>query len=111
MPQQSNGTHKHYKTFTLASISNAYFPSNTAFCALTTIQAFVIIPAWCIAMAKLLGDLLPLLGELLQYGQVEWERLLTNAVPLAFAVALCSGGSAFEEGNQLAAPLSGFDWF
>ena len=62
-------------------------------------------------MAKLLGDLLPLLGKLLQYGQVEWERLLTNAVPLAFAVALCSGGSAFEEGNQLAAPLSGFDWF
>ena len=47
-------------------------------------------------MAKLLGDLLPLLGELLQYGQVEWERLLTNAVPMAFAGALCSGGRAFE---------------
>ena len=62
-------------------------------------------------MAKLLGDFLPVLGELLQYRQVEWQCLLTNAVPLVFAVALCSGGSAFEQRNQLAAPLSGFDWF
>ena len=80
----------------MTSIPNAYFPSNTAFCALTAIQAFIIIPAWCIAMAKLLGDFLPVLGELLQYRQVEWQCLLTNAVPLVFAVALCSGGSAFE---------------
>ena len=88
MPQQSNGTHKHHKIFTLTTISNVYFPSNTAFCALTAIQAFVIIPAWCIASAKLLGDLLPLLGELLQHRQVEWQCLLTNTVPVAFAVAL-----------------------
>jgi hypothetical protein len=52
----------------LTSIPNAYFPSNTAFCALTAIQALIIIPAWSIAMAKLLGDLLPLLGQVLEYG-------------------------------------------
>jgi hypothetical protein len=62
LPQQSNGTHKHRKIFTLTSIPNAYFPSSTAFCALTAIQVAIIIPAWCIAMAKPLGDLLPLLG-------------------------------------------------
>ena len=66
MPQQSNGTHKHQKIITATSIPNVYFPSNTAFCALTAIQVFVIIPAWCIAMAKLLDDLLPVLGELLE---------------------------------------------
>ena len=60
-------------------------------------------------MAKLLGNLLPALGELLQRRQVERQRLLPNAVPVAFAGALCSGGSAFEQGNQLAAPLFGFD--
>jgi hypothetical protein len=60
-------------------------------------------------MAKELGDLMPALGELLQHRQVERQRLLPNAVPLAFAFALCSGGSAFEQGNQLAAPLFGFD--
>ena len=60
-------------------------------------------------MAKELGDMLPVLGELLQRRQVGWQRLLANAVPVAFAGALCSGGSAFEQGNQLAAPLSGFD--
>jgi len=47
-------------------------------------------------MAKLLGDLLPLLGKLLQRRQVECQCLLTNTVPMAIAVALCSGGSAFE---------------
>ncbi len=62
-------------------------------------------------MAKLLGNVLPALGELLQCRQVERQRLLTNAVPMAFAGALCSGGSTFEQGNQLPAPLSGFDWF
>ena len=36
--------------------------------------------------------------------------MLTNAGSMAFAVALCSGGRAFEYGNQFAAPLSGFDW-
>ncbi len=85
------------------------FPSNTAFNALAAIQAVVIIPAWCIATAKLLGNLLPALRKLLQRRQVYRQCLLTNAVPVAFAVALCSGGSAFEQGNQLAAPLSGFD--
>ncbi len=60
-------------------------------------------------MPKLLGNVLPVLGELLQRRQVERQRLLPNAVPLAFAFALCSGGSAFECGNQLAAPLFGFD--
>ena len=96
MPQQSNGTYKHHKIIALTSIPYVYFPSNTAFYDLTTIQVFVIIPAWCIAMAKLLGDLLPVLGELLQRRQVECQCLLTNTVPVAFAVALCSGGSAFE---------------
>ena len=86
-------------------------PPNTAFCTLTTIQAFVIIPAWCIAMAKLLGDLLPVLGELLQCRQVKCQCLLTNTLPMAFAITFCSSGSAFEQRNQLAAPLSGFDWF
>ena len=62
-------------------------------------------------MAKLLGNVLPALGELLQRRQVERQRLLPNAVPIVLAVALCSGGSAFEQGNQLATPLSGFDWF
>ncbi len=62
-------------------------------------------------MAKELGDVLPVLGELLQRRQVERQRLPPNAVPMAFAVALCSGGSTFQPGNQLAAPLSGFDWF
>ena len=83
----------------------------TALSALTAIKMVVIIPAWCIAMAKLLGDLLPALRELLQRRQVERQRLLANAVPMALAVALCSGGSAFEQGNLLAAPLFGFDWF
>ena len=78
---------------------------------LTAIKAVVIIPAWCIAMAKEMADLMPALKKLLQRRQVEWQRLLTNAVPIAFAVAFCSGGSAFEQGNQLAAPLSGFDGF
>ena len=73
MPQQSNGTYKHHKIIALTSIPYVYFSSNTAFCALTTIQVFVIIPAWCIAMAKLLGDVLPVLGELLQRRQVEWQ--------------------------------------
>ena len=73
MPQQNNGTHKHRKIITLTSIPNVYFPSNAAFYALTAIQAFGIIPAWCIAMAKLLGNLLPVLGELLQHRQVEWQ--------------------------------------
>ena len=95
----------------MTSISYVYFSSNTAFYALTAIQAVVIIPAWCIAMPKLLGDLMPVLRELLQRRQVERQRLLPNAVPMAFAVALCSGGSAFEQDNQLAAPLSCFDWF
>jgi predicted membrane-bound spermidine synthase len=80
----------------LTSISYVYFPSYTAFCALTAIQAFVVIPAWCIAIAKLLGDLMPALRKLLQRRQVERQRLLANAVPMAFAGALCSGGSAFE---------------
>jgi len=96
LPQQSNGTHKHHKIIALTSIPNAYFHSNTAFYALTTIEALVIIPARSIAMAKLLGDLLPLLGKLLQRRQVECQCLLTNTVPMAIAVALCSGGSAFE---------------
>jgi hypothetical protein len=61
-------------------------------------------------MVKELGDALPVLGELLQRRQVEWRCLLTNAVLLEFA-ALCPGGSAFEQGNQLPAPLSSFDWF
>ncbi len=61
-------------------------------------------------MAKLLGNVLPALGELLQRRQVERQRLLPNAMSMAFAVALCSGGSAFECGNQLGAPLFGFDW-
>lgn len=73
MPQQSNGTHKHHKIFTLTTISNVYFPSYTAFGALTAIQVIIIIPAWRIAMAKLLGDLLPVLGELLQCRQVECQ--------------------------------------
>ena len=60
-------------------------------------------------MAKLLGDLMPALRKLLQRRQVERQRLLPNAVPVALAGALCSGGSAFECGNQLAAPLFGFD--
>ena len=60
-------------------------------------------------MAKLLGNVLPALGELLQCRQVEWQRLLPNSVPVAFAVALCSGATAFEQGNQFAALLSGFD--
>ena len=60
-------------------------------------------------MAKLLGNVLPVLGELLQRRQVERQRLLPNAMSMAFAVALCSGGSAFECGNQLGAPLFGFD--
>jgi len=30
---------------------------------------------------------------------------------MAIAVTLCSGGSAFEQRNQLTAPLPGFDWF
>ena len=62
-------------------------------------------------MPKLLGDLMPVLRELLQRRQVKWQCLLPNVVPMEFAVALCSGGSAFEQDNQLAAPLSGFDWF
>jgi hypothetical protein len=53
-PQQSSGTNKRQEQITLPPIPKVYFPSNTAFCALTAIQAFVIIPAWCIAMAKLL---------------------------------------------------------
>ena len=73
MPQQSNGTYKHHKIIALTSIPYVYFPSNTAFSALTAIQVAIIIPAWCIAMAKLLGDFLPVLGELLQYRQVEWQ--------------------------------------
>ena len=60
-------------------------------------------------MPKELCNLMPALRKLLQRRQVEWQRLLTNTVPMAFAVALCSGGSAFEQDNQLAAPLSGFD--
>lgn len=87
---------KRHKIFALTSIANACPPSNAALCALTAIQACVIIPAWCIAMAKLLCDFLPVLGELLQYWQVEWQCLLTNTVPVALAVTLCSGGSAFE---------------
>jgi hypothetical protein len=78
----------------LTPIPNVYFPSNTAFNALAAIQAVVIIPAWCIATAKLLGNLLPALRKLLQRRQVYRQCLLTNA---------------FEQGNQLAAPLSGFD--
>ena len=105
------GGNEHHKIFTLTSISNAYFPSNTAFCALTAIAIIIIIPAWCIATAKLLSDLLPLLGELLQHRQVECQCLLTNTLPMVFAIALCSGGSAFEQRNQLAAPLFSFDWF
>jgi hypothetical protein len=55
------------------SILNVYFSSNAAFCALTTIQAVIIVPAECIAMAKLLGNLLPVLRELLQRRQVECQ--------------------------------------
>jgi hypothetical protein len=62
-------------------------------------------------MTKLLGDLLPALRKLLQRRQIEWQRLLANAVPMLLAFALCSGGSAFEQGNQLVTPLFGFDWF
>ena len=47
-------------------------------------------------MAKLLGDLLPALGELPRRRQIERQRLLANAMSVVFAVALCSGGSAFE---------------
>ena len=67
------GGNEHHKIFTLTPIPYVYLPSNAAFYALTAIQAFVIIPAWCIATAKLLSDLLPLLGELLQHRQIEWQ--------------------------------------
>ena len=60
-------------------------------------------------MAKLLGNVLPALRKLLPRRQIERQRLLPNAMPVAFAVALCSGATAFEQGNQFAALLSGFD--
>jgi hypothetical protein len=52
---------------------NVYYSSNTAFCVLTSIQAFVVIPVRCIEMAKLPCDMMPALGELLQRRQVEWQ--------------------------------------
>jgi hypothetical protein len=60
----------------------------TALSALTTIKMVVIIPARCIAKAKLLGDLLPALRKLLQRRQIKWQRLLANAVPMLLAFAL-----------------------
>lgn len=54
---------------------------------------------------------MPALRKLLQRRQVERQRLLANAVSIVLAFALCSCGSALEQGNQLAAPLSGFAWF
>ena len=42
----------------------------TALSPLAAIKMVVIIPAWCIAMSKLLGDLLPVLRKLLQCRQV-----------------------------------------
>jgi hypothetical protein len=70
IPQQSSGTNKRQEKITLPPILKVYFPFPAAFCALTAIQAFVIIPVWCIAMPKLLGDLLPALRKLLQCRQV-----------------------------------------
>ena len=60
-------------------------------------------------MAKELGELMPALRKLLQRRQVEQQQMLTYAVPVALTFALCSGATAFEQGNQFAAPLSGFD--
>ena len=57
--QHRNCTYRQHEAFTLVSIPNAYFPSNTASCALTAIQVVIIIPTWCIALAKRLGDVLP----------------------------------------------------
>jgi len=70
--QQSNGTDKRYKIITWWPILWFYFCSLAAHSALTAIKTIAIIPARCIAMPKLLGDLLPKLGELFQSWQIEW---------------------------------------
>jgi len=66
--QQSKGDNKCRQMTAGWFYLQVYLSSNTAFNALTAIKAFVIIPAWRIAMAKLLGDLLPLLRQVLRYG-------------------------------------------
>ena len=50
-----------------ASIPDIYFYANAAVFVLTAVMVIVVISVWCIANAKLLSNLLPLLGELLQY--------------------------------------------